>query len=167
MVRVDPASVAFFGLAAVTLGSASVAALARDATRAAVALVPTLAGVAGLYVMLASPLLAAAQVVLFVGGASLTAIAAAALLARRAESPPTSRRRAALATVTLGLALAIVAGRTSWPLRASAAPPASGVFARAVLAEHGIALMLAGLVLGTAVACAFAIVCRQDEPESP
>ncbi|MBE0606073.1 MAG: NADH-quinone oxidoreductase subunit J [Deltaproteobacteria bacterium] len=63
-----PADFIFFGAAALTVAAALLVALLPNIIYAAVALLFTFAGVAGLYVLLSADFLAATQVLIYVGG---------------------------------------------------------------------------------------------------
>ena len=119
MARVDLGGVAFAALALLTLGSAAVVALARNVIHSAVALLGTLAGVAGLYALLAADFLAAVQVLIYVGGTLILFLFAAMLTARidqaSSSNAPRPRRRAAFATGLLAFGLIVVARGTVWP----------------------------------------------------
>jgi NADH-quinone oxidoreductase subunit J len=65
---VEIADVVFLGFAAVAVGSAVVVAVAPRIIHAVFALLFTLAGVAGLYVLLRADFVAAAQIMVYVGG---------------------------------------------------------------------------------------------------
>jgi NADH-quinone oxidoreductase subunit J len=80
-----PADVIFYVLAAVTVGSAILVATLPNIIYAAVALLFTFGGVAGLYVLLSADFLAATQVLVYVGGI-LVLIMFAVFLSNRISS---------------------------------------------------------------------------------
>lgn len=64
----DPETVVFYALAAITVGSAGVVVLARSLIYSAFSLLFTFFGVAGLYLLLGADFLAATQLLVYVGG---------------------------------------------------------------------------------------------------
>src|SRR5580693_1245436 len=118
MARLDLGGVAFAALALLTLGSAGVVALARNVMHSAIALLGTLAGVAGLYGLLAADFLAVVQVLIYVGGTLILFLFAAMLTARidqaSSSNAPRPRRAAAFATLVLVGGLGTVIRGTVW-----------------------------------------------------
>ena len=71
--------VAFWGLAALTVGGSLLVVHVRDVFRAAIFLVLSFLGVAGLYVMLSAEFLAVVQILIYVGAISVLIIFAVML----------------------------------------------------------------------------------------
>jgi NADH-quinone oxidoreductase subunit J len=167
MGRVDLASVAFDGLALVTLGSASVVALSRDTTRSAVALLVTLTGVAGLYATLSAGLLAVVQLLVYVGGTSSLFLLAAPLAPDAPSSSSPASRRGRAATSLLAVALAVVAAGTIWPSREGPPPVSSTAkIGHALLGSYALPFDLAAFVLVGALVGAL-VIARPSRPGAP
>jgi NAD(P)H-quinone oxidoreductase subunit 6 len=168
MARLDLGGVAFAALALLTLGSAAVVALSRNVIHAAIALLGTLAGVAGLYVLLAADFLAAVQVLVYVGGTLILFLFAAMLTARidRASSSnaPGPRKGAAFATGILGLGLVVVVRDTTWPREETWAIPSTAKLGHALLGEYVLPFELASLVLLAALVGAVTLARRAVKP---
>jgi len=167
MARVDFAGVAFAVLALLTLGSAAIVAFARNVMHSAVALLGTLCGVAGLYVLLSADFLAAAQVLVYVGGTLILFLFAAMLTARieHAETSneplATGRKAAAFVTILLAFALVTIALDTIWPLEEkTVALPSTAKLGHALLGAYVLPFELASLVLLMAMVGALVIARR-------
>jgi NADH-quinone oxidoreductase subunit J len=117
----------FLALAGGLLGGALLVVLGRDIIRSGLWLILTFAFLAGLYVMLGAPLVAATQVLVYIGAISVLILFAIMLTQTKAgPAALTFHRQAwagAIAAVVLGLLLVIVVGATSWPQATSAAQP--------------------------------------------
>jgi NAD(P)H-quinone oxidoreductase subunit 6 len=170
MARVDLGGVAFAALALLTLGSAAVVALARNVIHSAVALLGTLAGVAGLYALLAADFLAAVQVLIYVGGTLILFLFAAMLTARidqaSSSNAPRPRRGAAFATGLLALGLIVVARGTVWPREEISTVPSTAKLGHALLGEYVLPFELASLVLLGALIGALTLARRAVKPEA-
>ena len=107
---------AFWALAAVTVGSALAVVLARNLFRAALFLVASFGGVAGLYVILNADFLAAVQVLIYVGAISVLLLFAILLTPNAPRANRFNRLNAPAAVLALLLfgLLAYVALSTTW-----------------------------------------------------
>jgi NADH-quinone oxidoreductase subunit J len=158
MARVDFAGVAFAVLALLTLGSAAIVAFARNVMHSAVALLGTLCGVAGLYVLLSADFLAAA-LILFLFAAMLTARIEHAETSN--EPLATGRKAAAFVTILLAFALVTIALDTIWPLEEkTVALPSTAKLGHALLGAYVLPFELASLVLLMAMVGALVIARR-------
>ena len=168
MARLDLGGVAFAALALLTVGSAGVVALARNVIHSAVALLGTLVGVAGLYVLLAADFLAAVQVLVYVGGTLVLFLFAAMLTARidhpSSSNAPRARKLAAFTVGLLVLALSVVAIDTVWPKEPSAAVPSTAKLGHALLGPYVLPFELASLVLLAALIGAVTLARRAVKP---
>jgi NAD(P)H-quinone oxidoreductase subunit 6 len=168
MARLDLGGVAFAALALLTLGSAAVVALARNLMHSALALLGTLAGVAGLYVLLAADFLAAVQVLIYVGGTLILFLFAAMLTARidqaSSSNAPRARKRAAFASGLLVLGLGAVAVDTVWPQGEIATVPSTAKLGHALLGEYVLPFELASLILLAALIGALTLARRAVKP---
>lgn len=168
MARLDLGGVAFAALALLTIGSAGVVALARNVMHSAVALLGTLAGVAGLYVLLAADFLAAVQILVYVGGTLILFLFAAMLTARidqAAESnAPRARRGPFLAIALLLVPLVTVAIRTPWPDLEGDMVPSTAKLGHALLGDYVLPFELASVVLVAAMIGALTLARRAVKP---
>lgn len=94
----------FYAIAALTVGSALIAAFSRSIIYSAFALLGTFMGVAGLYILLAADFVAVVQVLVYVGGILVLTIFAV-MLTHRVSDVQISNR-----SVGRGWALVIVGG---------------------------------------------------------
>ncbi|KYF50640.1 NADH-quinone oxidoreductase subunit J [Sorangium sp. So ce315] len=144
-------TVAFLGLAALTLGSAGLVAFSRNIIHSALALLGTFLGVAGLYVTLSADFLAATQVLVYVGGTLILILFAVMLTSRIQEmkiSNPRGGLAVAFALVTaVLLVLGRVATRTDWPAEARPAMPSTAKLGHAFLGEYLLPFELGSIVL--------------------
>jgi NADH:ubiquinone oxidoreductase subunit 6 (subunit J) len=85
------ATVIFYLVAAVTVGSASIVAFSRNIVHSAFSLVGTFAGVAGIYILLGADFVAAVQVLIYVGGILVLILFAVMLTHRIADVQITNR----------------------------------------------------------------------------
>ncbi|MCL2824925.1 MAG: NADH-quinone oxidoreductase subunit J [Polyangiaceae bacterium] len=163
--------VAFYALAALTLGSAGVVALSRNIIHSAIALLGTFLGVAGLYITLSADFLAAVQVLVYVGG-TLTLLLFAVMLTARignAKTSNTSRARLLGAGVIglLLLVLGFVATYTSWPAQARDPMPSTAKLGHAFLSQYLLpfeiaSVLLLGAMIGSVIIARRAVK-REDE----
>jgi NADH-quinone oxidoreductase subunit J len=164
MARLDLGGVAFAALALLTLGSAVVVAFARNVIHSAIALLGTLAGVAGLYLLLAADFLAAAQVLVYVGGTLILFLFAAMLTARidqaGSSNAPGRRRLAFYATTLLVVGFSAVAIDTVWPTQPLVSVPSTAKLGHALLGQYVLPFELASLVLLAAMIGAVTIARR-------
>ncbi|WP_438025120.1 NADH-quinone oxidoreductase subunit J family protein [Sorangium sp. So ce233] len=144
-------TLAFLGLAALTLGSAGLVAFSRNIIHSALALLGTFLGVAGLYVTLSADFLAATQVLVYVGGTLILILFAVMLTSRIQEmkvSNPHGGLAVAFVLVTaVLLVLGRVATRTPWPAEARPAMPSTAKLGHAFLGEYLLPFELGSIVL--------------------
>lgn len=145
------AKVVFILLSLVTLAGAAGVVLHRNLFRAALFLVLSFVGVAGLYVLLEAELLAMVQLLVYVGAISIL-IVFAVMLSRQLMSPEFRARNEQWlwglgAAAVLFVVLAVVLLRVSWPVDPAKSPVAPG----------SIASLGAALVSGEAYALPFEV----------
>jgi NADH-quinone oxidoreductase subunit J len=144
-------AVAFFSLAALTLGSAGIVAFSKNIIHSALALLGTFMGIAGLYVTLSADFLAATQILVYVGG-TLTLILFAVMLTSRIEDMNVSNPRSGL-LVAFGLVTAVllvlgkVATSTAWPSEPKPAIPSTAKLGHAFLGEYLLPFEIGSVVL--------------------
>lgn len=119
--------VMFIVLSLVTLASAVMVVVARSMFRAALWLVLTFFGIAGLFILLHAEFLAVAQILIYVGAIS-TLIIFAIMLSRGVMDPDARRFNEQWGVVAgfaavLFVLLAAVLTRTGWPVAVADVPP--------------------------------------------
>jgi NADH-quinone oxidoreductase subunit J len=108
----------FYIMAAIVLGGGLGVVLARTTIYAALFLIVSLLGVAGLYILLSTEFLALVQVLIY--GGAVTVLVLFALMLTRVRDVGKSldgdqRPLAAVAAIALFAALAVMIGQTEWP----------------------------------------------------
>ena len=119
----------FYALATITVGSAAVVVLARSIIYSAFALLFTLVGVAGLYLMLGADFLAATQLLIYVGGILVLLLFGVMLTHKLYDldlrSEVTQFLPGAIIAIGLFAVLAFTAWRTDWAGGGGRAPAAT------------------------------------------
>ena len=110
--------VLFLALAAVLVGSALLVVTMRDIIRCGLALIVAFAALAGIYVLLGAPLVAAAQVLVYIGAIAVL-ILFAIMLTQTKAAPirlvfQTQAVPAGVAAVILALVIALAVSATDW-----------------------------------------------------
>jgi len=108
----------FWILAAVMLGSALLVVTMRDIIRCGLAMIVCFGALAGIYVVLGAPLVAAAQVIVYIGAISVL-ILFAIMLTQTKDAPSrlvfqTQAVPAAISAMVIALILALAIGATDW-----------------------------------------------------
>jgi NADH-quinone oxidoreductase subunit J len=141
----------FTVLAGLALGSAGIVAFSRNIIHAALALLGTFLGVAGMYVTLAADFLAGTQVLVYVGG-TLTLILFAVMLTARIEEMRTSNPTQGL-FVGVGLVAVVllllgkVAATTAWAVAERPPIPSTAKLGHAFLGEFLLPFEIGSVVL--------------------
>ncbi len=152
-------AVAFWVLAGVAIASAISVVLVRSMFRAAIFLVLTFFGVAGLYVTLEADFLAAVQVLVYAGAISILLIFAV-LFTRDVNRGSTFNKTALLSFLVASLvfvSMVITALSTDWVISGEAAPAATtasladAIFNRYVLPFEIVGLLLLASIIGAIV----------------
>lgn len=142
----------FYAVAALTVGSALIAAFSRSIVYSAFALLGTFMGVSGLYVLLAADFVAVVQVLVYVGGILVLTIFAVMLTHRVSDVQISNRsvgRGWALVVVGVAVALmlrAILQANWQQVAQVQVAPTTYGV-GNAFLGEYILPFELASVVL--------------------
>jgi NADH:ubiquinone oxidoreductase subunit 6 (subunit J) len=161
---------AFLALAGVMLGAALLTVLGRDIIRSGLWLVLSFAGLAGIYALLGSTIMAAAQVLIYIGAISVLILFA--IMITQSKSGPgrlVFQRQwwiGLLAAVTLvGILLAAIL-LTSWPLEAEGIIPQDARdVAMSLFDEYLFAFEVVGVLLLAAVIGGLYLARR--DPEMP
>ncbi len=150
----------FTVLAVLALGSAGVVAFSKNIVHAALGLLGTFLGVAGMYITLSADFLAATQILVYVGG-TLTLILFAVMLTARIEDMKMSNPSQGL-LVGIGLIAAVllvlgkVATTTAWAVSKQPAVPSTAKLGHALLSEYLLpfevgSIVLLGAMIGSVV----------------
>ena len=166
-----PADVIFYVLAALTVGSAIFVATLPNIIYAAVALLFTFCGVAGLYVLVSADFLAATQVLVYVGGI-LVLIMFAVFLSHRISSvklsnPVHFRLPAAAICLTLFGVLAYTAVSPAFVLKQEITyQPTTARIGELLMTRYLLPFEVASVLLLAALIGA-ALLSRPDRPDIP
>lgn len=157
----------FYGLAAVTVGSAALVAFSRNIVHSAFALLGMLMGAVGFYILLAADFVAMVQLLVYVGGILVLTLFAVMLtqgiadvtISNRAVAPAPAR----LTTALVGAVMLYALLHTRWQQAAGpvAVPTTHGI-GDALLGRYVLPFELASVALLAALVGAVAIV----RPES-
>ncbi len=108
----------FWVLAAVMLGSGLLVVTMRDIIRCGLAMIVCFGALAGIYVVLGAPLIAAAQVIVYIGAISVLILFAIMLTQTKAAPSrlvfQTQAVPAAIAAIVIALIIALAIGGTDW-----------------------------------------------------
>jgi len=147
--------VLFVLFAAVMLGSALLVVTLRDIIRSGLAMIVCFGSLAGIYVLLGSPIMAVTQVLVYVGAISVLVLFA--IMLTQTKSGParlvfqTQWWAAAIAAIAIVIILAVVVGSTDWQASAERASAATQVVARLLFDEYTLPFEAVGVLLLAAV----------------
>ena len=115
----DWADALFWIFAAVMIGSALLVVTMRDIIRCGLAMIVCFGSLAGIYLILGAPLLAAAQVIVYIGAISVL-ILFAIMLTQTKDAPArlvfqTQAGPAAIAAIVIAIVIALSVAATDWP----------------------------------------------------
>ena len=149
--------VLFLVLAAILIGSALMVVTLRDIIRCGLALTSSFAALAGIYVLLGNPLVAATQVLVYIGAVSVL-ILFAIMLTQTKNAPTrlafqTQAWAAAIAAVVIAVVIAATVTATTWPsggqrLWTSTTDIATLLFGSYVLPFEAVSVLLTAAVVG-------------------
>ena len=146
-------SLVFYVVAAVTVISAAGVAFSRSIVYSAFALMGTLLGAAGLYVMLAADFVAVIQVLIYVGGILVLTLFAVMLTHRIADVHISNRSVGSLPALVIIAFVGIVMGRAvlgaNWHAGTATAAPPTTTYAigNGFLSDYVLPFELASVVL--------------------
>jgi len=160
-----PSTVPFIGLgwddvlfllfAATMIGTALLVVTMRDIIRCGLALMASLGALAGLYVLLGAPLVAAAQVLVYIGG--ITVLILFAIMLTQSKSAParlvfqTQAIPAAIAAVILAIIIAITVTATDWGAVTARLETATDTLARLLFRDYVLPFEIVSVLLLAAV----------------
>ncbi len=147
----------FWIFASVMIGSALLVVTMRDIIRCGLAMIVCFGSLAGIYVIIGAPLLAAAQVIVYIGAISVL-ILFAIMLTQTKDAPnrlvfQTQAVPAAIASVVIAIVLALAIGATDWGeaakrIRITASAMSEVLFNGFVLPFEIISVLLLAAVIG-------------------
>jgi len=153
----DWADALFWIFSAVMIGSALLVVTMRDIIRCGLAMIVCFGSLAGIYVILGAPLLAAAQVIVYIGAISVL-ILFAIMLTQTKDAPSrlvfqTQAVPAAIASIVIAVVLALAVGATDWGeaakrVRLTAEAMSSVLFNSFVLPFEIVSVLLLAAVIG-------------------
>lgn len=169
LAQLPPGALIFYMLATVVVISAAGVALAPNILYSGFALMGTLAGVAGLYLLLGADFLGIAQLVIYVGGILVLILFAVLLTNRIGEMNITNLSAGLLigapaAIAVMGM-LVKIAITTPWALTEAVAAPTTQRIGDAFLKEYLMPFEFASLVLLMALVGAMVIARRAAKEE--
>ena len=159
---------AFWSLAAMTLGGASMILISRNLIHAVIWLVMSMLGVAGLYLTLSADFIAVVQVLIYVGAISVLMLFAIMLTPRaeRDNSQTKTAAPAALVVLLVMISTLWVAVDTDWGAVREAALSEQARLIGESLIKHYILPFEIGAVLLTAALVGAIALARQDDEDA-
>jgi NADH-quinone oxidoreductase subunit J len=143
--------------AAIMLGSGLLVVTMKDIIRCGLAMIVCFGALAGIYVILGSPLIAAAQVIIYIGAISVL-ILFAIMLTQTKDAPArlvfqTQAGAAAIASVIIAVIMALAISATDWGeiaqrIRLATDELATVLFADFILAFEVVSVLLLAAVVG-------------------
>jgi len=156
----------FLFLAAAMLGSALLVVTLRDIIRCGIAMVAAFAALAGLYVMLGAPLVAAAQVLVYIGAIAVL-ILFAVMLTQAKNAPArlvfqTQAIPAAIAAIVLAIIVALTVTATDWGDVGARIATSTDALARLLFNEYILPFEVVSVLLLAAVIGGVFLAKRED-----
>jgi NADH:ubiquinone oxidoreductase subunit 6 (subunit J) len=145
----------FVAFAATLLGAGLLVVTMRDIIRCGLAMIVCFGALAGLYVLLGAPLVAAAQVLVYIGAISVLILFAIMLTQTKAAPVrlvfQTQAVPAAIASVVLAILIALAVGATDWGEVSERLHTATDAMARLLFEEYVLAFEVVSVLLLAAV----------------
>lgn len=160
----------FLAFAGAMLGAALMVVLGRNIIRSGLWMIFSFAALAGLYVLLGAPLVAAAQVLIYIGAISVLVLFAV-MLTQSKEGPTRlifhhQAWAAALASIGLALLLVVVLAATHWPQASPESGPSSTqAVARLLFSDYVLPFEIVSVLLLAAVVGGVFLAKREPETE--
>ena len=159
----------FLLFAASMLGTATLVVIGRNIIHSGLWMIASFLSLAGFYVLLGAPLVAAAQVLIYIGAISVLVLFAV-MVTQSKEGPARlvfhhQAWAAALASIFLAVLLAFVLAGTEWPLAvASSTASATDALARLLFSDYVLPFEIVSVVLLAAVIGGVFLAKREDVP---
>ena len=156
----------FLVLGGIMIGAALTVVLNRDIIRSGLAMIVSFAALAGVYVLLDAPLIAAAQVLIYIGAISILVLFAIMLTQTKTGSArlvfQTQARWAALAAVVLAFLIAVAVYGTTWPDLGPRTGAATQAIATALFTDYVLPFEVVSVLLLAAVIGGVFLAKRED-----
>jgi NADH:ubiquinone oxidoreductase subunit 6 (subunit J) len=157
----------FLALAASLLGSALLVVTMRDIIRCGLAMIASFASLAGIYVLLGNPLIAATQVLVYIGAISVLVLFAI-MLTQTKNAPvrlafQTQVVAAAVAAIVIAAVITAVIVTTTWPGVASLAWTDTAALAKRLFDQFVLPFEIVSVLL-TAAVVGGVLLARRDQP---
>jgi NADH-quinone oxidoreductase subunit J len=151
----DWADALFWIFAAVMIGSAFLVVTMRDIIRCGLAMIVCFGSLAGIYLILGAPLLAAAQVIVYIGAISVL-ILFAIMLTQTKDAPSrlvfqTQAVPAAVASIVIAVVVALSIGATDWGGAADRIRLATSFMSEALFKDYVLPFEVVSVLLLAAV----------------
>ncbi len=158
--------VLFVLFAVVMLGSALLVVTLRDIIRSGLAMIVCFAALAGLYVLLGSPILAATQVLVYIGAISVLVLFAIMLTQTKAGPArlvfQTQWWAAAIAAIAVVVVVIGVVASTDWGAEATRLQSVTGDVARLLFSDYTLPFEAVSVLLLAAVIGGIFLAKRED-----
>jgi NADH:ubiquinone oxidoreductase subunit 6 (subunit J) len=161
--------VLFLIFAGAMIGSALLVVTLRDIIRCGLALMAALGSLAGLFVLLGAPLVAAAEVLVYIGG--ITVLILFAIMLTQSKAAParlvfqTQAIPAAIAAVILAILIAITVTATDWGAVTTRLETATDALARLLFSSYVLPFEIVSVLLLAAVIGGVFLAKREDRGE--
>ena len=158
--------VLFMAFAGVMVGSALLVVTLRDIIRCGLALIVTFAALAGLYVMLGAPFVAAAQVIVYIG--AIAVLILFAVMLTQAKNAPTrlvfqtQAISAAILAIVLAALVALSVTATDWGDVGGQLATATDVLAELLFSQYILPFEIVSVLLLAAVVGGVFLAKRED-----
>ena len=158
--------VLFAILAAVMLGSALLVVTLRDIIRCGLAMIVAFGALAGIYVLLGAPLVAAAQVLVYIG--AIAVLILFAVMLTQAKNAPirlvfqAQALPAAIAAIVLAIMIALTASTTDWGAVTKRIATGTGALARLLFSSYILPFEIVSVLLLMAVIGGIFLARRED-----
>jgi NADH:ubiquinone oxidoreductase subunit 6 (subunit J) len=145
----------FMVLGAVMVIAALAVVLQRDIIRSGLAMIICFAALAGIYVIAGTPVVAAAQVLVYIGAISVLVLFA--IMLTQSKAPPrslvfqTQVVPAAVASIILAVLICLVAVSTNWPQQVATQVAAATEIAKALFRDYTLPFEVVSVLLLAAV----------------
>jgi NADH:ubiquinone oxidoreductase subunit 6 (subunit J) len=145
----------FVVLAAAMLGSGLLVVVMRDVIRCGLAMIACFGSLAGLYVLVGAPLVAAAQVLVYIGAISVLILFAIMLTQTKAAPSrlvfQTQAIPAAISAIVIAIVIAITVGATDWGAAVTRVATKTDELARVLFRDYVLPFEVVSVLLLAAV----------------
>lgn len=160
---------AFWSLAAMTIGGATMIIFSRNLIHAVIWMVIAMLGIAGLYLTLSADFIAVVQVLIYVGAISVLMLFAIMLTPRaeRDNAEGSLRIPAIAAAFLLAVAMVYVAIDTDWgAVQGAPIPEQARIIGESLINEYVLPFEIGAVLLTAALVGAIALA-REDDEDKP